>query len=320
MEDTHLDLVIRDVVQRVDDRFDRALHVGLHQDRPFDDVRCKVIEHRIEIGRCERGALFCRLFLTIGGDFTGALLVLDHGKLVARGRHTAKAQYLDRHGGPSFLDLLTLIIDDRTNTTALGADNKGVAALQRTARDEHGRNRATALVKLCLDHGRLSIAVRASLQFEQFGLKRDLLKQLIEPGLGLCRNLDILHIARHLLHDHFVFEQAIADVVRIGLWLVHLVDRNDHRDAGRLGVIDGLDRLRHDAVIGSDNQHDDIGHVRTARAHFCERGVARRIEEGDLLSLFLPGALRRDLVAADMLGDASGFALDHIRSAQRIEQ
>ena len=37
------------------------------------------------------------------------------------------------------------------------------------------------------------------------------------------------------------------------------------------------------AVIGGHHQHDDVGHVGTARAHLGEGRVARRIEEGDLL-------------------------------------
>ena len=112
-----------------------------------------------------------------------------------------------------------------------------------------------------------------------------------------------------------MLEQAVADVVRIGFGLVHLVDRHDHRDAGSLGVIDGLDRLRHDAVIGGHHQHDDVGDVGAALAHLREGSVARRVEEGDEIA-----ALGLHLVAANVLGDAAGFALHHIRAAQGVEQ
>ena len=46
-------------------------------------------------------------------------------------------------------------------------------------------------------------------------------------------------------------------------------------------VIDGLDGLGHDAVVGRDDEHDDIGDARAARAHLGEGGVARRVDEGD---------------------------------------
>ena len=51
---------------------------------------------------------------------------------------------------------------------------------------------------------------------------------------------------------------------------------------GGLGVVDGLDRLRHDAVVGRDHQHDDVGDVGAAGAHGGEGLVAGRVEEGDL--------------------------------------
>ena len=40
---------------------------------------------------------------------------------------------------------------------------------------------------------------------------------------------------------------------------VDLVDRDDDRHLGRLGVGDGLDGLGHDAVVGRDDQDDDVG-------------------------------------------------------------
>jgi hypothetical protein len=69
-------------VERIDDRFDRALHVRLHHHREFDDTGGEVVEHRVEIGGGQRGALFRRDFLTILGNFAGTLLVLDHGEVV----------------------------------------------------------------------------------------------------------------------------------------------------------------------------------------------------------------------------------------------
>ena len=49
-----------------------------------------------------------------------------------------------------------------------------------------------------------------------------------------------------------------------------------------LGVVDRLDRLRHDAVVGGDDEDGDVGHLRAARAHRGEGLVAGRVEEGDL--------------------------------------
>ena len=81
-------------------------------------------------------------------------------------------------------------------------------------------------------------------------------------------------------------------------------------------MIDRLDRLRHDAVIGRDHQHHDVGDLGAARPHRGERGVAGGVDEGDLLAAFRRG----DLIGADMLGDAAGLAGHHIGMAQRVEQ
>ena len=49
-----------------------------------------------------------------------------------------------------------------------------------------------------------------------------------------------------------------------------------------LRVIDGFEGLRHDAVVGRNHQHHDVGHLGAAGAHAGKRFVARRIEEHDL--------------------------------------
>ena len=51
-----------------------------------------------------------------------------------------------------------------------------------------------------------------------------------------------------------------------------------------LAWLDGLDGLRHHAVIGGHHQHDDVGHLGAAGAHRGERRVAGRVEEGDALA------------------------------------
>jgi hypothetical protein len=97
--------------------------------------------------------------------------------------------------------------------------------------------------------------------------------------------------------------------------LVDLVDRDDDRNLGGLGVIDRLDRLFLDAIVGGDHQHDDVGDIGAAQAHLGERGVAGRVDEGDL-----GAAVKLNLIGADMLGDAAGLVGGDIGLAQGIEQ
>ena len=148
------------------------------------------------------------------------------------------------------------------------------------------------------------------------GLQRDHFEQAIEIGLVLGGDLDVDDVAAERFDLHLVLQQFGAHALGLGVGLVDLVDRHDHRHLGRLGVVDRFDRLRHHAVIGGDHQHDDVGDLGAAGAHRGERGVAGRVDEGDLLAAFGRG----HLIGADMLGDAAGFAGDHVGMAKRVEQ
>ncbi len=64
-------------------------------------------------------------------------------------------------------------------------------------------------------------------------------------------------------------------------------------------MVNGFDRLRHDAVVGGHDEHDDVGRLRAAGAHQGERFVARGVQEDDAAPLDV------DLVGADVLRDAA---------------
>ena len=83
---------------------------------------------------------------------------------------------------------------------------------------------------------------------------------------------------------------------------------------GGAGVVDGFQRLRHDAVVGRHHQHHDVGDLGAAGAHAGEGFVAGRIDEHDLAAVHL------HLVRADVLGDAAGFARRHVGFADGVEQ
>ena len=131
--------------------------------------------------------------------------------------------------------------------------------MKRAALYQHGRHRTAALVELGLDDGAFGVAVGARLELEHLGLQQDRLDQLVEIGALDRRNLDVEDVAAHRFDEDLVLQQLGAHALRVGVRLVDLVDGNDDRNLGRLGVIDGLDGLRHDAVIGGHHQHHDIG-------------------------------------------------------------
>ena len=79
-------------------------------------------------------------------------------------------------------------------------------------------------------------------------------------------------------------------------------------------MVDRLNRLRHDAVIGGDDKDDDVGDGGAAGAHRGEGGVPWGVDEGDLL------AVDGLLVGADVLADAAGLGVDDARGADRVDE
>jgi hypothetical protein len=144
--------------------------------------------------------------------------------------------------------------------------------------------------------------VDGGLELEHLGLKQDGVQEIVDAVAGLCRDLHHHGVAAPLLGHHLVLRQLLHDLVRMGIRLVDLVDRDDDRDPGGTGVLDRLDGLRHHAVVGRHHQDDDVRDLRPASAHRREGGMAGGIEEGDR-------ALGRlDVVGTDMLGDPARLA------------
>src|ERR1700688_3352176 len=81
-----------------------------------------------------------------------------------------------------------------------------------------------------------------------------------------------------------------------------------------LGVIDGFGRLRHDAIIGSDNEHNNVGYISAARAHGGEGGVARCVDESKHRAIMI------DAVSADVLRDSTRFTGRYARLANRVHE
>ena len=85
-----------------------------------------------------------------------------------------------------------------------------------------------------------------------------------------------------------------------------------------LRVVDRLARLRHHAVVGRDDEDDDVGDLRAAGAHQGEGLVARRVEEDDLLVALLARPGTRYAPMCWVMPPASRSATRVV--ANRVEQ
>ena len=147
------------------------------------------------------------------------------------------------------------------------ADNKNVALLKGTSLNQNRRNRTATNIKLCFDHSTARSTVGVGFQLKKLRLKANRLKQLIKASAVDGRHFNILHFARHFLDDHFVLKQISPNFVSVCSRAVDLVDRHNHRNIGGFRVVNRLDRLRHNRVIRSDHQDNDICYLRTTCTH-----------------------------------------------------
>ena len=102
-------------------------------------------------------------------------------ELVARERDVVEAEHLDRRRRTGFLDLLAVVVEHGADLAPAAAGDDRVADAQRAPLDEHGGDRAAALVEVRLEHERpgrrLRVGARAS---SSVGDEQDRLEQLVD--------------------------------------------------------------------------------------------------------------------------------------------
>ena len=123
--------------------------------------------------------------------------------------------------------------------------------MQGTAGHEHGSDRAAALVELGLEDVAGGKGVRVGLELEHICLEQHGLQKVVDTDLLLGRDVDEHVLSAPLLGDDAVLGELLAHAVGIGTRLIDLVDGDDDGNAGGLRVVDRLDGLGHDAVVGS---------------------------------------------------------------------
>ena len=191
--------------------------------------------------------------------------------------------------------------------------------MQGSRLDEHGCHGTAALVEASLDGHAASVLVGVGAQVEA-GVcgEQNGVQDFLDADALLGRHVDEHDVSAVFLGDESEFGELLAHLLRVGAWLVDLVHCDHDRHVGGLGVVERLNRLRHDAVVRRDHEDRDVGDLRTTGTHGGERLVARCVDEGD--GAFDALVLGDDLVRTDVLGDSAGFARGHLRVADGVEE
>jgi hypothetical protein len=169
----------------------------------------------------------------------------------ARHRHFGEAEADHGVGGTRFLDPLALVVDERLDAAPGRARHHGVADAQRALADQQRGRRPCARRELGLHDVAFRQTAARGLQFEHLGLEQDHLQQVIDALARQRADRATHHGAAPVLGCQVDLLKLLLHAVGIRGPQVHLVDRHDDRNAGRLRVIDGLDGLRHHAVTAA---------------------------------------------------------------------
>ena len=129
------------------------------------------------------------------------------------------------------------------------------------------------------------------------------------------RNRTNDRFAAPILWRETVFLELFFHPVDICSRKIDLVKCDHDFDVRRgLGVIDRFDRLRHDAVVGRDNEYHNVGHIGATRAHRGEGGVTWRVDEGNFRSVVI------NAIGADVLRDPADLAGRDTRLSDRVHK
>ena len=183
------------------------------------------------------------------------------------------------------MQLLSAIVEHGSDFAVHIADDEVVAGVERAVLHQDRPHRTASAIEFRFQHHAARRASWSRFQFLQIGRQADHFHQQIEIRFLLGGNIDEHRLAAPLFRHQPAIRQLLLDPVGHRAGLIDLVDRDDDRNFRGVRVVDGFNRLRHNAVVGRDDQHHNVGRFRSARSHARERFVTRRIQEHDLASV-----------------------------------
>ena len=317
MDDVDLNLLRGELLERVAQCLDGAVHVALDNQVQFLEFSNRDAASQLfqRYRTLRTNALFTLQLLTLHRNVAGFALILEDVEFITGIRSAVKAQdgYGDRWSG---------LVDAGPTLVEHGLDLTAELARQNRITDAHGSAFhqqvcyvPAALIQRALDHRTDGTLAWIGFQVEHFCFQQHLFEELLDVRTILGRNLLALEFAAPLFDQHVHFRQLLADLIGIGFRSVHLVDGDDHGDACCLRVVDGFFRLWHDRVVGRHHNDRDVGDLCTTRTHRRKSFVTRRIEEGHLTALW-----KGHVVSTNVLGDSTRLTGDDVGIADEVQQ
>ena len=149
MNNVHLYLFGRQLNQRVAQRFNRAVHVTLHDDVQFVEVaQCQTAAYFIQCQHllCTQ-ALFTLQLFTLVGDFTRFLFGLDYMECITCGRRSVQTQNQSRLRRTRLFQTLVTLVEHGFHLTVACTCEHNVTHLQSTVGYQHRSYITTTLIQ-----------------------------------------------------------------------------------------------------------------------------------------------------------------------------
>ncbi len=311
-------LVALDVLKARDEGFDRSRYVALYDALVNFVVFVFDGSHQLFDTRGSGFDFRRRLQLALADCLFGNALclavVVDFFEVVARFGRASPAHNEGGGRGQSLLDSAAAVVHQSPDFAPVFAANDDIASLERALAHDYCRGRAPALFDLAFDNHAFDGSFRVRLKLHNFRLQQNQLEQLVDVLALERRNGGAKDFASPVFGGDAALLHLLFDAVDVRALGVHLVDRNDNRNARFLREAQRFVGLRHKAVVRRDNQDCDVGDIRAALAHFRERRVAGGVEESDFL------AVAGNLIRGCVLRNAARFARDDVRVADCVQE
>ena len=241
------------------------MHVGLDDDAQFLDVAgLQLLVQLVERDACTAAARHLRvtlLALAIFHDVASLGFVGDL-EVIAGIRNALQAENF--HGGRRRCvnDRTPAIIKHGANFSKNRTADKEVAGLQRAVLHQHGSNRTAAFVYARFEHRSGRGRIWIGFKFAQIRNQENCFQQLVQTDFLFRGNFHEFRVPAPLRGHQADFRKLALHAIKLSVGLINFIDGHDDGYFRGSRVINGLLRLRHDAVVGSHHQHHDVGNFR----------------------------------------------------------
>ena len=213
------------------------------------------------------------------------------------------------------LDTLSTLVEHGFDLTMIDTCEDNITMMERTILHEHSSHIATTFVERRLDDRALGTAVWIGFEFEHLGFEKHFLKEFEHAFTLLSRDMLALVRTTPILYEDIHVGELLLDLIWVSTWFIALVDSENHWHTSCLRVVDSLDSLWHDRIVGSHNDNRNIRHLRTAGTHGSKRLVTRSIEESDVLTI-----LQLHVIRTNVLGDTTCLTSNHVGITDMVEE